>query len=114
MTTTTDACCTTCATNDIAIAPAPACTLEQSPGEPGTAVAARLPARLAAPKSLAAKGAIATIGVGAACAACCAVPVVATAGLVAVAAPVGILAVVVAALAGTWAWLRRRARRHQV
>jgi hypothetical protein len=57
------------------------------------------------------KGIVATAGVAAACAACCAVPIVATAGVAAAAAPVGIFALVLAAAAGTWAWLRRRGRR---
>ena len=59
------------------------------------------------------KGILATAGAVAACAACCAIPIAATAGVVAVAAPVGIVAVVLAAIAGAWAWLRRRAKRQQ-
>lgn len=55
------------------------------------------------------KNIAAAAGVAAACAACCAVPLVAAAS--AVAAPVGIGAVLLAAIAGGWAWLRRRAKR---
>ncbi|WP_439599954.1 hypothetical protein [Devosia sp.] len=56
------------------------------------------------------KGVIATAGVAAACAACCAVPIIATAGVVAAATPLGIVAIVVAAIAGVWARLRRRGK----
>ena len=59
------------------------------------------------------KGIVATAGVVAACAACCAVPIVATASVTAVATPVGIIAVVLAAVGGAWAWLRRREKRQQ-
>ncbi len=59
------------------------------------------------------KGAVATAGVTAACVACCAVPIVATAGVAAAAAPVGIAAVVLAVVAGAWAWFRRRGKRQQ-
>ncbi len=57
------------------------------------------------------KGLVATAGVVAACAACCAVPIVATVGVTAIAAPVGVIAVTLAAVAGGWAWLRRRGKR---
>lgn len=57
------------------------------------------------------KGLVATAGVAAACAACCAVPIAATVGVAAVAAPVGIVAVVLAAIVGGWAWVRRRGKR---
>ena len=60
--------------------------------------------------STAKKGIVATAGVAAACAACCAIPIVATVGVAAVAAPVGIAAAV---LAGAWAWFRRRGKRQQ-
>lgn len=53
-------------------------------------------------------GILATAGVAAACAACCAVPIVAAGGVAVVAAPVGVGAVVLASAAGLWAWLRRR------
>ncbi len=56
---------------------------------------------------------VATAGVAAAYAACCAVPIVATVGVAAVAAPVGIAALVLAAITGAWAWFRRRGKRQQ-
>lgn len=59
------------------------------------------------------KGIVATAGLAAACAACCAVPIVATVGVATVAAPVGTAAVVLAGIAGAWAWLRRRGTRQQ-
>lgn len=59
------------------------------------------------------KGILATAGVVAACAACCAVPIVAAGGVALVAGPVGIVAVLLAAMAGAWAWLRGRAKRQQ-
>jgi photosystem II stability/assembly factor-like uncharacterized protein len=59
------------------------------------------------------KGLVATAGVAAACVACCAVPIAATASIAAVATPVGIVAAGLAATAGTWAWLRRRGKRAQ-
>lgn len=57
------------------------------------------------------KGIVATAGVAGACAACCAIPVIASAGVVAAAAPVGIVALTLAAFAGGWAWLRRHVKR---
>lgn len=59
------------------------------------------------------KGIVATAGVVAACAACCAVPIVAAGGVAVAAGPVGIIAVLLAGAAGLWAWLRGRARRQR-
>ncbi len=59
------------------------------------------------------KGAVATAGVIVACAACCAVPVAAAGGVAVVAGPVGILAVLLVAIGGLWAWLLRRGNRQQ-
>ena len=59
------------------------------------------------------KGLVATAGVVAACAACCAVPIVAAGGVAMVAGPVGIVAVLLASAAGLRAWLRGSARRQQ-
>jgi len=59
------------------------------------------------------KGIVATAGVAVACAACCAVPIVAAGGVAVVAGPVGIIAVLLASAAGLWAWLRGRARRQR-
>jgi hypothetical protein len=59
------------------------------------------------------KGIVATAGVAAACAACCSVPIVAAGGVAVVAGPVGIGAVLLASVAGLWAWLRGRAKRQQ-
>ncbi len=59
------------------------------------------------------KGVVATAGVVAACAACCAVPIAAAGGVAVVAGPVGIVAVLLAGAAGLWAWLRDRARRQR-
>lgn len=63
--------------------------------------------------SKAKNGIVATAGVVAACAACCAVPIAAAGGVAVVAGPVGIVAVVLAGAAGLWAWLRGRARRQR-
>lgn len=64
-------------------------------------------------KPSAKKGIVATAGVVAACAACCAVSIVAAGGVAVVAGPVGIVAVLLAGTAGLWAWLRGRAKRRQ-
>lgn len=59
------------------------------------------------------KGMVATAGVVAACAACCAVPIAAAGGVAVVAGPVGVVAIVLAGAAGLWAWFRGRARRQR-
>lgn len=59
------------------------------------------------------KGIVATVGVAAACAACCAVPIAAAGGVTIAAGPLGVVAVLLAGVAGLWAWLRGRARRHR-
>ncbi|KFL29811.1 hypothetical protein JP75_18585 [Devosia riboflavina] len=60
--------------------------------------------------SAAKKGIVATAGLTAACAACCAVPIVAGAGMVTTAAPMGIAAIMLTGIASAWAWFRRRSR----
>lgn len=59
------------------------------------------------------KGIVATAGVAVACAACCAVPIVAAGGVAVVAGPVGIVAVLLSGAAGLWAWSCGRAKRQQ-
>lgn len=59
------------------------------------------------------KGLAASAAIVGACAACCAVPIIAAGGGAAVAGPVGIGAVLLAGLAGLWAWLRRRGKSQQ-